>query len=110
MAHSARLTWVRMYEQTGDAGLTCRRCRISRPTLRKWWRPYLAEGVEAWWIVAAGRTAHPRLECLPLKSNTSFRRARAVGWASSACGTSSGTYTTSDFRATPFTKSCVAMT
>ena len=32
----ARLTWVQMYERTGDAGLTCRRCGISRPTLRKW--------------------------------------------------------------------------
>ncbi len=45
MTPSARLTWVRMYEQTGDAGLTCRRCDVSRPTLRKWWRRYQAEGV-----------------------------------------------------------------
>ena len=30
----ARLTWVQMYQQTGNAGLTCRRCGISRPTLR----------------------------------------------------------------------------
>lgn len=41
-----RLTWVKVYEQTGDAGLTCRRCGISRPTLRKWWRRYQAEGVK----------------------------------------------------------------
>jgi len=39
-----RLTWVRLYEETGDAGLTCRRCGISRPTLRKWWRRYQAHG------------------------------------------------------------------
>ena len=45
MTPSARLTWVRMYEQTGDAGLTCRRCGVSRPTLRKWWRRYQEEGV-----------------------------------------------------------------
>ncbi|WP_435370220.1 helix-turn-helix domain-containing protein, partial [Acinetobacter indicus] len=23
-----------------DAGLVCRRCGISRPTLRKWWKRY----------------------------------------------------------------------
>jgi len=33
-----------MYERTGDAGLTCRRCGISRPTLRKWWHRYRAVG------------------------------------------------------------------
>ncbi len=25
-----------MYEECGDAGLVCRRCGISRPTLLKW--------------------------------------------------------------------------
>ena len=39
-----RLGWVRLYEQVGNAGLVCRRCGISRPTLRKWWRRYRAEG------------------------------------------------------------------
>lgn len=45
MHPAARLTWVRIDEQTGDAGLTCRRCGVSRPTLRKWWRRFQAEGV-----------------------------------------------------------------
>lgn len=40
----ARLRWVTLYRQTGDAGLTCRRCGISRPTLRKWWRRYRDQG------------------------------------------------------------------
>ena len=40
----ARLGWVRMYQQTGQAGLTCRRCGISRPTLRKWVRRFEALG------------------------------------------------------------------
>lgn len=40
----ARLRWVRLYEETRDAGFVCRRCGISRPTLRKWWRRYLVEG------------------------------------------------------------------
>jgi transposase-like protein len=39
-----RLGWVGLYEQVGNAGLVCRRCGISRPTLRKWWRRYQAEG------------------------------------------------------------------
>jgi len=36
--------WVRLYERVGNAGIVCRRCGISRPTLRKWWRRYQAEG------------------------------------------------------------------
>src|SRR3954453_21196723 len=39
-----RLGWIRLYEQVGDAGLVCRRCGISRPTLREWWRRHQAEG------------------------------------------------------------------
>lgn len=39
-----RLVWVRMYEGTGDAGLVCRRCRISRPTLRKWLTRFELQG------------------------------------------------------------------
>lgn len=39
-----RLKWVRMYLECGDAGLVCRRCGISRPTLRKWTRRYEAAG------------------------------------------------------------------
>ncbi len=37
-----RLKWVKMYKETGDFGLVCRRCGISRPTLRKWWKRYKA--------------------------------------------------------------------
>src|SRR4051812_27265605 len=39
-----RRGWIRLYEQVGNAGLVCRRCGISRPTLRKWWRRHQAEG------------------------------------------------------------------
>jgi len=42
----ARLTWVTMYQQNKDAGLTCRRCGISRPTLRKWTRRFQETGEE----------------------------------------------------------------
>ena len=41
-----RLKWVQLYEEHGDAGFVCRRCGISRPTLRKWWRRYQQAGVE----------------------------------------------------------------
>src|SRR5271155_848842 len=55
MAHSekARLRWVELYERVLDAGLVCRRCGVSRPTLRKWWRRYVASG-------AAGLTSRSR--------------------------------------------------
>ena len=39
-----RLGWIRLYGEVGNAGLVCRRCGISRPTLRKWWRRYQAAG------------------------------------------------------------------
>jgi hypothetical protein len=37
-----RLRWARMLQETGNAGLVCLRCGISRPTLRKWARPRLS--------------------------------------------------------------------
>ncbi|NLE76997.1 MAG: helix-turn-helix domain containing protein [Chloroflexi bacterium] len=41
-----RLAWAKLYEQTHKAGLVCRRCGVSRPTLRKWRRRYQVEGVD----------------------------------------------------------------
>lgn len=41
---NARLNWVQLYSETKDAGLVCRRCGVSRPTLRKWWRRFQAGG------------------------------------------------------------------
>ena len=40
----ARLKWVKLYEETKNAGFVCRRCGISRPTLRKWWRRFQKTG------------------------------------------------------------------
>lgn len=40
-----RLTWIKLYEETNDAGLVCRKCGISRPTLRKWWKRYQQIGM-----------------------------------------------------------------
>jgi transposase len=43
---ASRLRWVLMYHETGNAGLVCARCGISRPTLRKWLRRYRDAGEE----------------------------------------------------------------
>lgn len=41
-----RLRWVLMYHETGNAGLVCASCGISRPTLRKWLQRYRDAGEE----------------------------------------------------------------
>ena len=41
-----RLNWVKLYEETQNAGLVCRRCGISRPTLRKWLKRYEQLGLD----------------------------------------------------------------
>jgi transposase-like protein len=40
----ARRIWVRTFHETQNAGITCRRCGITRPTLRKWVRRFEAQG------------------------------------------------------------------
>lgn len=42
----SRLSWVKIYLEVQDAGLVCRRCGISRPTLRKWLKRYNKFGEE----------------------------------------------------------------
>jgi transposase InsO family protein len=41
----ARLKWVNLYGSIKNAGIVCRRCGISRPTLRKWLRRYAENGI-----------------------------------------------------------------
>ena len=53
-----RLVWVKLFEETNNAGLICRRCGISRPTLRKWWKRYSEQGID-------GLSSHSKC---PLKS------------------------------------------
>ena len=38
-----RFRWVALYLETKDAGLVCRKCGISRPTLRQWARRYKSD-------------------------------------------------------------------
>jgi transposase InsO family protein len=42
-----RLGWIQLYQQIGNAGIVCRRCGISRPTLRQWLQRYESGGIEA---------------------------------------------------------------
>ncbi|SFC83192.1 Homeodomain-like domain-containing protein [Parapedobacter composti] len=48
-----RLGWIKLYESTANLGFVCRRCGISRPTLRKWVQRYRQLGV-------AGLSEHSR--------------------------------------------------
>jgi transposase len=41
----ARLKWISLYENMKNAGLVCRRCGISHPTLRKWLKRYAGNGL-----------------------------------------------------------------
>ena len=38
---------MRIYKQTNDARSTCIKYGISRPTLRKWWKRYQAQGEDS---------------------------------------------------------------
>ena len=51
-----RLKWVRMYATTKNAGLTCDRCGISRPTLREWSRRFAQLGEAG--LVGKSRRPH----------------------------------------------------
>lgn len=51
-----RRIWVQLYAATKDAGLVCRRCGISRPTLRLWWERFLAKGDAG--LVSLSRRPH----------------------------------------------------
>ena len=60
--------WLQLYEEIGNAGVVCRRCGISRPTLRKWWRRYQAEGEKG----LEARSRQPR------KTGQRSRRTREI--------------------------------
>lgn len=62
-----RLTWIRLYEEYQDAGFVCRKCCISRPTLRKWWNRYNWERPHS---SLGGKT--PMDKYFPLSAKTPF--------------------------------------
>jgi transposase-like protein len=51
-----RLKWIELYLETRDAGHVCRRCGISRPTLRKWYERYLQKGLNG--LIEYSRRPH----------------------------------------------------
>ena len=76
-----RLKWIELYEETNNAGLVCRRCGISRPTLRKWYKRYKEKGLDGLQDVSRRPHSSPntkidnRIEDLILK----LRKDRKLG-------------------------------
>lgn len=52
----ARTKWVNLYLETKDTGYVCRKCGISRPTLRKWYRRYQQDGLRG--LVGQSKRPH----------------------------------------------------
>jgi transposase InsO family protein len=76
-----RLVWIRLFEKTGDAGLVCRRCGISRPTLRKWLTRFRANG-EGGLVAQSQRPKHVSNQKLFRKDRVlilKLRRQRNLG-------------------------------
>ena len=77
----ARLTWITLYQQTQNAGLVCRRCGISRPTLRKWWRRFSEQGEEGLRSCSRRRKTLPerKLSFLQEQAVLDLRKKRRLG-------------------------------
>jgi transposase InsO family protein len=77
----ARLRWVKMYEHTQHAALTCRRCGISKATLRKWWLRYCEQGEEGLRSQSRRRHRLPARKVTPQQEELilTLRRTRHLG-------------------------------
>ena len=51
-----RLRWIKHYQASENLGVTCQRCGISRPTLRKWLQRYRESGLAG--LVGNSRRPH----------------------------------------------------
>jgi transposase len=76
-----RLKWVQLYQNTNDAGLVCRRCGISRPTLRKWWRRFQTDGEDGLHELSRRphKTPPPKVTPHHEKLILQFRKERNLG-------------------------------
>lgn len=82
-----RLVWIQMLESTQNAGIVCRRCGISRPTLRKWAQRYSAEGIEGLKAMSRRPISNPHrkinenelkiIKDLRIKRNLGIRRIKS---------------------------------
>ena len=77
-AQRRRLKWVQLYLQCRDAGKVCRRCGISRPTLRKWTRRFQSLG-EAGLVELSRRPHNSPARKLTGEYRTSILQIRAQG-------------------------------
>ena len=77
----ARQQWIELYQQTKNAGLVCRRCGISRPTLRKWWRRFQQHGAKGLLSHSRRPANSPRQKLDELKQALilDLRRTRQLG-------------------------------
>ena len=104
-----RLGWVELYQEIGNAGVVCRRCGISRPTLRKWWRRYQALGMAG--LEEQSRRPHssPGRKVLEREEGLILQLRRSASSASSGCASNSSATTTSASPSTPCTRCWSAM-
>ena len=76
-----RLKWVKMYEACGNAGFTCLRCGICRPTHKKWVNRYKESGEDG--LRSQSRRPHnsPRAKVGQVEEGIilQFRRERNLG-------------------------------
>jgi len=77
----SRLQWIQLYEAHKDAGFVCRRCGISRPTLRKWLKRYQEFGVEGLQDKSKRPHSSPTRKVSPKIENQilELRRTRKLG-------------------------------
>ena len=83
----ARFLWVKTYLKTKDAGLTCLKCGISRPTLRMWVRRYEQLGLSGLRSTSSAPHSSPNIRvndqtlelilALRIKRNLGCRRLRS---------------------------------
>lgn len=77
--------WVQLYQETGDAGYICRRCKASRPTLRKWATRYASSGIDG--LKSQNkRSSHSPKSKVVAQKKADFGTATAIpawGWANS---------------------------
>lgn len=80
-ASKARLKWVQMYLEKKDSGFVCRRCGISRPTLRKWVKRFQEHGVKGLEDQSRRPKTSPNTKVTQLIKELilEFRRSRNLG-------------------------------
>lgn len=76
-----RLKWIKLYQETQNAGLVCLRNGISRPTLRKWWSKFQKQGLGGLRIQSKRPNNSPNKKISPQIESTilTLRKSRNLG-------------------------------